>query len=35
MIYSSNIDIMEELMKLVQGTYVDKGVLSKMLANKI
>ena len=32
-IYSSNIDLMEELMKLVPGIYVDKNIIVKMLSS--
>lgn len=32
-IYSSNIDILQELMKLVQGIYVDKSVIVKMMTS--
>ena len=33
-IYSSNIDIMEEFMKLVPDIYVDKAVIVKMITSK-
>lgn len=34
MIYSSNIDIFEELMKIVPDVYIDKTLIYKMLTVK-